>query len=65
VLARTEQSGALAEVPGWDAKPAVVARLDRATQSSGAVMTNRAAWNTGSPLEPVIGRRAAPTRWRG
>src|ERR1700749_923410 len=22
-------------------------------------------WNTGSPPEPVIGRRYAPTRWRG
>src|ERR1700722_524476 len=42
------------------------ARLAGATQYAAAYRFNlRRLWDTGSPLEPVIGRRTAPTRWRG
>jgi hypothetical protein len=54
---------------------AVIARLDRANQYSRAFMPESEALRPlifhhqrsgilGRPLEPVIGRRIAPTRWR-
>jgi hypothetical protein len=43
----------------------VIARLDRATQYSRAlIFEHPRSGILGHPLEPVIGRRAAPTRWR-
>src|SRR5258708_21938686 len=43
---------------------AVIVRLDRTTQYSKVSMDRKALQYWATPLEPVIGRRAAPTGWR-